>query len=540
MLYINSCEYPYVPGQTIRDYIDAPYAVCALVNHAVCPLDLVPKDGETIQLLDVNSRGGFFCYRQTLILMFLTAVRSVFGKTSCIVRHSISKTTYCEVDLPPALKTDADRKILAYMRKLQEQDMPILRSSCTTEEAAELFLQEGDRSSADAMRHLGRDTVNLYQIENGHFHFSGVLAVSTGCIGKFDLKKYKNGFLLGYPNQESGGKIPPFDSAPQLSKMIEQYSLWEDVLSIRNVSDLNYHIEHADIFDMILMQEGLHEKKIAGIADQIKQGTPNVKVVLITGPSSSGKTTFASKLGIQLRINSLTPIKISLDNYYLDVENALRDEDGSFNFEDLEAIDYQLFNEHLASLIAGKEVEVPLFSFEKGRRLPAGQKLRLAEGHVLIVEGIHALNEKLTSAVSDKNKFKIYISPITDLSFDNYNPISPTDTRLIRRLVRDFSFRCSSAQNTFDLWPSVQKGEVKNIFPCEKNADVVFNSSIIYEFCVFKRYAEAILRDVGRSSRHYALAQRLLEILSYFHAMDDYKIPSTSLIREFIGGSIFG
>ena len=540
MIYINGTEYTYQPNQPIEAYTHAPYAVCALVNNAVYPLDTVPKDGVTIQLLTVNSRGGFFCYRQTLLLMFLTAVRGVFGKTRCTVRHSIGKTTYCEVDLPPALRPGADKKILSYMQKLHEKNCPITRKACTPQEAEAIFMQEGDTTSADAMRCIGREHVNLYQIEDGYFHFSGTLATNTGCIGKFDLKKHKNGFLLGYPNHESGGKIPPFDSAPQLSKMIEQYSLWEDVLSIKNVSDLNYHIQNANGFDMILMQEGLHEKKIADIADQIKAQTPDVKVVLITGPSSSGKTTFAGKLGIQLRINSLTPIKISLDDYYLNVEDALRHEDGSFNFEDLESIDYQLFNEHLAALIDGKEVETPLFSFEQGRRLPTGQKIRLTKGQVLLVEGIHALNEKLTDAVSDKNKFNIYVSPITDLSFDSYNPISPTDTRLIRRLVRDYSFRFSSAQNTFDLWPSVQKGEVKNIFPCEKNADVVFNSTIIYEFCVFKRYAEPILRDVARSSQHYALAQRLLEILSYFRVMDDYKIPSTSLMREFIGGCIFG
>lgn len=539
MIYINAKEYEFVPGKPILDYIDAPYAVAALIHNTVCPLDTVPVNGETMSLLDVNSRGGFFCYRQTLLLMFLTAVRGVFGKTSCTVRHSIGKTTYCEVELPPALKPGADKKILAYMKTLQERNLPIQRIVKTPKEAAALFEKEGDASSADAMRCIGRDSVNLYRLERGYFHFSGVLATNTGCINKFDLKKYRNGFLLGYPNHESGGQIPPFDSAPQLSKMIEQYSLWEDVLSIRNVSDLNYHIKNANVFDMILMQEGLHEKKIAGIADEIKKGAPDKKVVLITGPSSSGKTTFASKLDIQLRINSLTPIKISLDDYYLDIKDALRHEDGSFNFEDLESIDYQLFNQHLAALISGEEVETPLFSFEKGHRLPVGKKIRLTEGQILIVEGIHALNERLTDAVSDKNKFKIYASPITDLSFDSYNPISPTDTRLIRRLVRDYNFRFSSAQNTFDLWPSVQKGEVKNIFPCEKNADVVFNSTIIYEFCVFKRYAEPILRDIPRGSQHYALAQRLLEILSYFETMDDYKIPSTSLIREFIGGSIF-
>lgn len=539
MIYINGNEYKYEKNKKICEYIDAPYAVCCLINNAVRPLDTVPSDGQSIQLLDVNSRGGFFCYRQSLILMFLTAVHAVFGKAACTVRHSIGKTTYCEVELAPDMRAGAGKKIYSYMRRIHKAALPIERINVSPDEAALIFEREGDMRSAKAMRCIARKSVNLYKIENSYFHLFGTIAANTSSIGTFDLRRYKNGFLLRYPNDSTGGKIPVFDSKAQLSKMIEQYSLWEDVLSIKNVSDLNYHIKNSNAYDMILMQEGLHEKKIAMIADIIKKGSPQTKIILISGPSSSGKTTFANKLDIQLRINSLTPIKISLDDYFLNVENALKHEDGTNNFEDLESIDYKLFNEHLCALIDGKEVETPVFSFEDGHRKPTGRRLKLSKNSVLIVEGIHALNERLTASVDDKNKFKIYVSPITDLSFDGYNPISPTDTRLIRRLVRDFNFRYSSAQNTFDMWPSVQKGEVKNIFPYEKNADIVFNSSIIYEFCVFKRYAEPILRDVERSSTHYALAQRLLEILSYFYVMDDYKIPSMSLIREFIGGSIF-
>lgn len=538
--YIDGKPYPLTEGKPLKGYLsDAAGVLCAQANGYVCDLDMLPRKGEEIRLLTLSDKDGFLCYRQTLFLILAQAVYDVFGANVVHISRSINKATYVRLSGLCAAQDDAAARILARMRELVRLDLPIEKRTVSPQEAYDLFMQERDSVSADAVKGLARRQLHLYQIDKKLFHMTAVLAVRTGVIQTFSFRKYKDGFLLEYPNDTTGGKLPPFSGDVQLFNLVEQSSIWADVLSIRQVSDLNQIIRHESSFDMILMQEGLHEKQIAKIADAIKMGMPAKKVVLISGPSSSGKTTFAHKLGIQLRVNGITPIRISLDDYFVDLEHALRHEDGTFNFEELESIDYQLFNEHMHALIRGEEVGIPIFSFTKSRRLDTVRRLRLREGQVLIVEGIHALNDKLTAAVDAKHKFKLYCSPITELSFDALNPISPTNIRLLRRLVRDYNFRSSSAQNTFELWPSVQKGEVKNIFPYEQQADMIFNSSIIYELCVFRRYAEPILRDVQRSSPYYAQAQSLLRILSYCEVMDDYKIPSTSLIREFIGGSIF-
>ncbi len=539
MVYVNGSPYPYTENKQIKDYTDTAAFVAAQANHKIVSLDTPAHKGEDIYLLDINTKSGFFCYRQTLFLLLAHACRCLTGQNCVRIRQSISKATFFELTNGDAATPAYAEKLKAEIQRIIDADVPIEKYPLPRAEACNILKNEGNQRGAECLSNLACETVNLYKIENRHYFMDGVLAIRSGIIYKFDIDCYNEGFLLRYPNYNSAGEIPPFASAKQLSHVTEQFSLWEKVLSVDCVSDLNALVQKGNIYDMILMQEGLHEKRIAQIADEIKSGMPERKIILITGPSSSGKTTFSEKLGIQLRVSGITPIKISLDDYYVNMEYALKNEDGSFNFEEVESIDYKLFNKHIASLIAGEEVEVPIFSFATGRRLPQGNKLRLLDGQVAIIEGIHAHNERLTPSVEDKYKFKIYISPLTELALDELNPISPTDTRLIRRLVRDYNYRCSSAQNTFDMWPSVQAGEIKNIFPYEEHADVVFNSSILYEFCVLKRYAEPILKDVPQSSEHYPIVQKLLEIFSAFAVMEDYKIPSTSLMREFIGGSIF-
>lgn len=315
-------------------------------------------------------------------------------------------------------------------------------------------------------------------------------------------------------------------------------SIWRSVLGINSVSDVNMLIQTSQTRNMIAMQEAMHEKNIAHIAQNICN-SPNIRVVLVTGPSASGKTTFTRKLGAYLRINGIVPVSISLDDYFIDIEHSLRHEDGSFNFEELESLDYNLVNEHIAALISGAQVEIPRFSFGDGHREKEGRLMTLQPGHILLVEGIHALNDRLTHSAADENKFKVYCAPKSSLDIDEQTPVSGADIRLIRRMVRDYNFRYSSAENTFDLWPSVQLGEVKNIFPYESHADVVFDSSMIYELCIFRKYLEPILAQVLPHSAKYALAQKLLELISHYERMDDAKIPSTSLIREFIGGSAY-
>ncbi len=542
MLTINSKLYEYKEGASLLEYLDKskPLPLAARINNMYCDLSTVPSNGQEIQLLDITDRDGFFCYRQTLILIFAMAACDVLGSVPVQVRRSVNKATYCEI-MDPAMtvdsKTAADIK--KRMSGLIAAAIPIKKTELLQTDAKKLLESEGSTHAANAVAFLVTPTVNLYDAGGAHFHMTGVLAANTSVIHTFDLCVYQQGLLLQYPNYETDGRIPPFCSAAKFINVMEEYSIWEDVLLIHQVSDLNRMVREKSTRDMVLMQEALHEKKIALIADTIKDQSKEKKVVLITGPSSSGKTTFANKLNIHLRVNGLMPVTISLDDYYNDLEHALRHEDGSFNFEELESIDYKLFNENLAALIAGEEVEIPRFSFGIAKRMKEGRRLRLGEDQIVVVEGIHALNDRLTPSIEAGKKFKIYVSPLNDLSFDALNPISPTDTRLLRRLVRDYNFRFSSANNTFDMWPSVQKGEVKNVFPCEEKADVMFNSAVIYEFCVFKRYALQILRSVERGSSHYPIAQHLLSILSYFEIMDDDEIPSTSLIREFIGGSAF-
>ena len=542
MITIDHKSFEYLDNQPISGYLaaDAPLPLAARSNNRFCDLRTVPGKGEEISLLGLGDRDGFFCYRQTLIFLFAAAVSDVMGSLPITVRRSVNKATYCEIVGAPAVPdSQTASRIKARMQELVSANLFIEKTTLPQSEAAELLRSEGNSAQADAVAQLAGTEVSLYSIGGAHFHMCGVLALRTGVIDVFDLSEYQQGFLLQYPNYATGGKIPPFGGLHQFIYAMEEYSIWEDVLSVHNVSDLNRLVKSGQTREMILMQEALHEKKIAQIADAIKSGMPDKKVVLITGPSSAGKTTFANKLNILLRAGGLTPVTISLDDYYVDLEYALRHEDGTFNFEELESIDYQLFNQHLSALIAGEEVEIPRFSFGVAKRMQQGRRLKLKEGQIVVVEGIHALNDRLTPSVPAKNKFKIYISPLGELAFDNLNPISPTDTRLLRRLVRDYNFRHSSAQNTFEMWPSVQKGEVKNIFPCEEKADMEFNSSIIYEFSVYKRYAVPILRSIVRSSVHYPNAQHLLELLGKFEVMEDDKIPTTSLIREFIGGSIY-
>lgn len=544
MITIDSKVYEYMEGRPILDYLDKtkPLPLAARLNNLFCDLYTVPSNGEEILLLNnTDDRDGFFCYRQTLILIFIAAAREVLGNVPIQVRRSANKATYCEIlDGSESIDLeDAALKIKSRMCSLIDAALPISKTNLLLSDAKELLKKEGDNYTASAVEHLATPTVNLYSVGGKHFHMTGVLAVNTSVISKFDLSAYRHGFLLQYPNYATHGNIPPFHGMWHFIEALEEYSIWEDVLSIHHVSDLNRLVREKRTREMVLIQEALHEKKIAQIADTIAKNFEEKKVVLITGPSASCKTTFANKLNIHLRANGLVPVTISLDDYYIDLEHALRDESGSFNFEELESIDYKLFNQHLAALIAGEEVEIPRFSFGVAKRMKEGRRLKLSNDQVIVVEGIHALNERLTPSVDDKNKFKIYASPLNHLSVDRLNPISPIDTRLVRRLIRDYNFRYSSAQNTFSMWPSVQRGEVKNIFPLEEKADVTFNSAVIYEFCVYRRYAQRILQNVKRSSEHYPVAKHLLDILSYFEIMDDDEIPSTSLIREFIGGSSF-
>lgn len=364
------------------------------------------------------------------------------------------------------------------------------------------------------------------------------MPISTGYVKYYDIIKYHNGFLLRYPDAKMPNVMQEYKETKKLLQTLQDYNNIHEVLDIDTIYKLNKKIKEGKEKDIILLAEALHEKKISDIADEIVK-RKGIKIVLIAGPSSSGKTTFAKRLGIQLQLNGIKPITISVDNYFVERENTPRDENGEYDFESLNAIDLELFNEHLTKLLNGEEIQVPTFDFKTGHKYYTGETMKINDNEVLVVEGIHCLNDKLTEAIQRQQKYKVYISALTVLNIDYYNRISTTDTRLIRRIVRDYNFRGYEALHTLQTWESVNRGERNNIFPFQEEADSMFNTSLIYEICVLKKYAMPLLKAIDNTHPEYSEAKSLYEFLKYFEDIGDEFVPKNSLLREFIGGSIF-
>lgn len=407
------------------------------------------------------------------------------------------------------------------------------------EKAEEFYSNERTLRGIAQIDNKQKESVSLYYCEDYFDYFFGVMPVSTGYTDVFDIVKYKDGFLVRYPSTEKPNELINHKGNKKLLATLEEYEDIHRVLNIDTLYKLNKEIQEGNTSNLILLSEALHEKKMANIADDIAK-RKNVKMVLIAGPSSSGKTTFAKRLGIELRLNGLKPVTISVDNYFVERKDNPKDENGQYDFECLEAIDLDLFNNHIKTLLEGGTIDVPTFDFKIGAKKYNGEKMHLAEDEILVVEGIHCLNDKLTSAIPLEQKYKIYISDLTVLNIDYCNRISTTDTRLLRRIVRDNNFRGYSALHTLKTWDSVNRGENKNIFPYQENCDVMFNSSLVYEISVLKKHALPLLEKITSEEPEYAEAKRLVEFLKYFDDIDEEFIPRNSLLREFIGGSIFG
>ena len=378
----------------------------------------------------------------------------------------------------------------------------------------------------------------MYYCENYFNYCYGTLANRTGCVKKFEVKKYNDGILIRYPSHKAPNHIAKFVNNKKLAWAIEEYEDIHRILNVERVYKLNEAIEQDRIQEVILLAEALHEKKIAYIADNIAKNK-KVKMVLIAGPSSSGKTTFAQRLGIQLRLNRLKPVTISVDNYFVERKDTPRDENGEYDFECIEAIDLELFNDHLTKLLNGEEVELPEFDFIEGTKRYNGKKIKLAEDEILVIEGIHCLNDKLTSKIPAEQKYKVYISALTVLNLDRFNRISTTDTRLVRRIVRDYQFRGYSAKHTIRTWHKVNEGEEKNIFPFQEEANFIFNTSLIYELCALKPIVMPLLEEITNKDEEYAEAHRLVNMLKYFEAIPNEYVPKNSLLKEFLGGGAF-
>ncbi|HEY9060198.1 MAG TPA: nucleoside kinase [Pseudobacteroides sp.] len=511
----------------------------AKVNNDIKELNYIITDNCDLEFLDLTDEDGMRIYRRSLHFILIKAVHDLFPERKLVICHTISKGIYCELKGEKPLDQGEVTLIEKRMWELVNANIPFVKRIMSRDDAKELFKKSGRLDRYRAVEHRRKPYVTMYNCDDLDDYFYGYMAPGTGHIKKFALKFYAPGLILMYPDKRDPSKMPEFEEQKKLFSIFKEYKKWGSILGVNNAGDINNIIMEGQINTLIRVSEALHEKKIAQIADLITNSENKKRVVLISGPSSSGKTTFAQRLSVQLRVNGLKPVTVSLDDYFVDREHTPKDEMGDYDFEALEAIDVELFNQQLSELISGKEVEVPIFNFTKGCRDDVGRKLKIDDDQLIIIEGIHGLNEKLTSLIPKERKFKIYVSALTSLSIDEHNRIPTTDSRLIRRIVRDFQFRGSTAASTLQRWPSVRRGEEKNIFPYQEEADIMFNSALVYELGVLKVLAEPLLAEIGSMSSEYSEAKRLIEFLGNFLPVDTKEIPLNSIIKEFLGGSCF-
>ena len=429
-------------------------------------------------------------------------------------------------------------KVDEKVKEIIKRDVPITKLAMTKEEAEAFYEKENTLKGRLQLDVKNKKEIMLYYCEDYYNYFYGVMPISTGVTNIYEILEYDGRFLVRYPSKKAPDRLPEFKENKKLLATLDDYEEVHKTLNVHTLYKLNKIVKENKIKDYILLDEALHEKKMAQIADDIVK-REKVKVVLIAGPSSSGKTTFAKRLGLQLRLNGLKPVTISVDNYFVERTLNPKDEYGNYDFECLEAIDIDLFNDHILKLLNGEEIEVPTFDFEHGTKVYKGNTMKLNDDQILVIEGIHCLNDKLTPLIPKEQKYKVYISALTVLNIDYYNRISTTDTRLIRRIVRDNQFRSYSALHTLKMWDSVNRGEEKNIFPYQEEADSMFNSSLIYELAVLKDYAMPLLEKIDKSHPEFSEAKRLYRMLGYFESIPGEYVPQNSLLREFIGGSIF-
>ncbi len=496
------------------------------------------SENDEIEFLDIKHPDGMRVYIRTLCLVYIKACRELFNNVQVSIEHSLNKGLFTEIKLDRKLTEEDIIEIKTKMQEIIDKNIFIDKQMLTIDEAKKIFIKQNMPDKVSLLLNWDTEDIRVYELDGYYDTFYGYVAPNTNVIYKFDLKLFGSGLILRYPSRENTNEFPEYDEHIKLAKIFKEAEDWGEIMEVGHVGALNKNILNNKIHDLILVNEALHEKKIAYIADEIS-ADEDIKVILIAGPSSSGKTTFAQRLSIQLRVNGKKTYAISLDDYFVDREKTPRDENGNYDFDTIDALDIDLFNDQLVRLMKGEEVQVPTFDFKTGRRVYDKNPVKLSKDHLIVVEGIHGLNDKLTSHVYKKNKFKIYISALTQLNIDNHNRISTSDTRLIRRIVRDNQFRGHNAQRTMELWENVRKGEEKYIFPFQENADAMFNSSLIYELGILKKYAVPLIEKVEENSEFYSEKQRLLKFLSYFKSIEDENmIPNTSILKEFIGGGI--
>ncbi|HIV80396.1 MAG TPA: nucleoside kinase [Candidatus Avanaerovorax faecigallinarum] len=533
-------------GTSVKEIADdladrLPYTVIAAkVDNHIEDLDFVLEEPCKVELLDIRTQAANLIYQYSLSLIYLKAVKDTLGDDVRVeIQNSLNKGLYTEIKTKEPVTEEQVQAVENRMRELVDADLPFIKTVVDRDEAIRIIKEDGRTEKLRLLSEtLGIKQVKFYTLDGYRNFFYGLMAPSTGYIKYFQLMKYRRGVLLRFPHQSAPDRIPDYVDEVKLYQAFGEQTRWDALLGVNYVADLNDKIESGEYKELIQLSEALHEKKIAEIADMIK--TQKKRLVLIAGPSSSGKTTFARRLCIQLRVNGLKPLYMGTDDYFVEREDTPLDEKGEKDFENLDALDIDLFNKNMNDLLAGKKVDLPEFDFMTGHKVFGKRITSIDPSQPIVIEGIHGLNGKLTEFIPDGEKFKIYISPLTQLNIDMHNRIPTTDERMLRRMVRDYLYRGHSAQSTINQWPKVRAGEDKNIFPYSGEADVLFNSYHVYEISVLKKYAEPLLRKIAPDEEEYAEAVRMLKFLRFFRTIeDDSIIVNNSIIREFIGGSIF-
>lgn len=514
--------------------------VAAKVNYNLKELHCTLKQDAHVEFLDLTTQDGLRIYQRSLLFVLIKAAKDLFPQRQLHVEHSLGRGIYCELHGDTSLTKNEVNEIKKRMQEIITLDLPIEKSTISKAQIREIFNQNEEYEKINLLTYRKEDTTNIYTLDHYSNYFFGYMLPSTGCLRDFDLKFYLPGMVLLKPTIGSPKKFAEFVEQKKLFSVYRDYEQWGEILEVADVAALNESIETGKIDELIKVAEAHHEKRISRIADEIYKNRDHIRIVLIAGPSSSGKTTFSRRLSTHLSVNGLKPIAISLDDYFVDRELTPRDEKGEYDFENIDAIDIELFNDHLLKLIQGEEVEIPTFNFVTGKREYTGKILKVERDNSIIIEGIHGLNEKLTGDIPQENKYKIYISALTQLNVDQHNRIPTTDTRLIRRMVRDHKYRGHDALNTLKLWPSVRRGEEKYIFPYQEEADVMFNSALFYELAVLKKYVEPLLKEIPMDNPYFSEAKRLLKFLKYFLSIEDERaILQNSILKEFIGGNFY-
>ena len=512
--------------------------VSARVNNKVEGMHYRVYNSKDVEFLDMNSASGSRAYTRTLFFVLCKAVQDIYPNTDVVIDIPVSNGFYVDIRLGRPV-VDEDVNILRRrMQEIIDSKMPIRRFTVPTEEAIALFQEKGDVEKVKLLRTSGSIYTTYYKIGEYVDYYYGTLLTNTSQLYLFGLEKYYDGMLLRIPSVSNPDELGEMTRQDKMFDIFKEHHRWQEILGIRTVGDFNQAIDAGHATDIINISEALQEKKLAKIAEEIAS-REGVKLVLLAGPSSSGKTTSCKRLSIQLAVNGLKPLQISLDDYFVDRDKTPKDENGEFDFESIYALNLDLLNEQFNALFRGEEVELPKYDFPSGKSVKSGKKLKLEPNNVLVVEGIHALNPELTAHVPEEQIFRVYASALTTILLDNHNYIPTTDNRLLRRIIRDYKYRGVSAQETIRRWPSVRSGENKWIFPFQENADAMLNTAMLYELSVLKMQAEPLLQQVPENCEEFAEAYRLLKFLKYFKGIPYNNLPPTSLLREFLGGSSF-